>query len=104
MFEPSHRIDQRTRFQQRRTVEIKVKQEERSKEAEELRMRGRHSVSCSQSIPRARLLDEPLECPIEAFAGQLPDQRIDKGKLATQQYDRHVRAQQEDGRERDERH
>lgn len=101
MLEAPHRVDQRVRLDERRSIEVEVREEEGSKEAEELRMRRRHPIAGTEAIRGTRLLEETLETPVETFAGKLADHRIDEGQLSAKQDDGDIRAEEEDGREGD---
>lgn len=102
VFESAHRVDEGARPEAGRTIEVKVGEKECGKESEELGVGGGHAVSSSEVVGWPGLFEETLERPVETFACELSDERVDECELATQQDDGDVGAEEKDGRERDE--
>ncbi len=72
MLEAPHRVDQRVRLDERRSIEVEVREEEGSKEAEELRMRRRHPIAGTEAIRGTRLLEETLETQLRPSQASWP--------------------------------
>ena len=96
MLQTPDEVDECGRIGSLGVMKDKMRDEEGTEEAHELRMRRGHTVSLAEFRVWPGLTDEPLEAPIDTLTSKLANEGIDESELPTVDDNGDVRAEQED--------